>query len=481
MSLVMFQLPDLRGRRWANPNEDLRLISESSIDDLDVERTEEGLQLKKLTFGDKARRFFHLSDEQGRLRRLREYVEAAERSAPDIIKRDDLKAFYRGLRKWQILDLRNLSESVRFALSPEMRGAVLTYQAAERALAAANKAKAQDEIEVHQGELVHAEWNMKRAEVMLAHDLGIEFERAGSGVNGALFGRGLDGRRLLVIKKIGHDTRPKILTEWVVGERTQPQICNNDARISGAVSCMIDRYFGFGLVPFTDTDKDDYSYQEYIYNSQNASVAKMGSAKALLKDRPASDFTESEIEMLQSKVLFNYLTGDLDGKDDKLFVRLNEKGEIVELFETDNDNTFPENELTSEDLRTIMKNQWKDHLWAKLPFKLTPKLIAIFEKITNEFKLSKFAALVADKYPGFWTVKRMELFLQRAAIIKMCVDLKYSPFVLGTIYGSEMLKAPEFSKELALVHKNLGIGPLHSRAFDYARSFDDEYEAKKPE
>lgn len=430
---------------WVDVDADIGLMRRHSMDELDVEKTEDGFKLKKLSFCDKITQFFFCCARQARINRLIEYVGAAENAAPRIVDREALKSFYKELHKWTLFRLGNISKDVQIALSPARRAAFLAHEAAHRALIAAKRSRVSDEIEKQGEALTHAEWDLKRTEVMLATELGVPLAPAGGGVNGAAIGKGLDGSPLLVIKRIGHDTRHPLMTEKVVFQRTQPEVCRHDTRVAGSIAYMADEYFGFDLIPPTYTDPETrWSMQTFVPGSVAADVARIRGRK--LRDIPAQDLTENQLEQLQMKTILNFALGDLDGKDDKLRLRLGPDGSILSIYETDNDNVLPHETLDpSQDSRTLTKTHaWKKHEWAKAPFQVRPgsKMARVLRKLLDPKEIYQFMSKTEARYPGFWTADRLRLMNERIATIRFAIDNNFSPAQLGEFFSPES----EYSK-----------------------------------
>lgn len=417
---------------------DLGLLESCAPEELDANRRGTGLTV--------APRSAELA--RDRLTRLGNYLRLAYHEAPSLNPRN-LRKFYRLLSKnvenW---DPTRISSHILRKISPELdRLYIQRSQVDVFLLTIARREKLRRGNFENQKRAIQREINFITAQ--LAEEFGVTPRPIGSGVNGACFARDFNGRPLWVMKSQGVDTRPAWKTEKIIGERTQPEVCQNDPRQAGAVVSIADQFFGFGIVPHTRTDSRGYSYQEFV-NSLDATKARSGSERKLLKDRTL--FSHSELVLLQLKAILNSFTGDLDQKIDKLRYVVDERRMIVSIYETDNDNTFPNAPLTSKDLQILKKNEWKEHHWAQIPFVPSEKIDEVLSKLFDPRKIQMFISEVSRVYPNFWEGEhRIRLMYERIATIKMCIEFGYTPFQLGVIYGREVLEHPDFSQEKARV------------------------------
>ncbi len=463
--------------KWLDAQSDFRLVSTKSIHDLDVVESGKGLKLRELTIFERMVRFARVffgwigEKEVARKTRFEKYFQLAYTQAPKVRfdngirtwKRPDLDvsnpewtklfsqwkeraphikathAFYRALGKCENFKLANLTQSVKETLSPEVKEANEFLVEAQSVT---------EDYPYRQRLVSFGEWRVNYAEVSLARSLGIEFKEAGSGVNGALFGRGLDGKNRLVIKLNGEDGRPFFMTERIIGQRTQPQVCKHDPRQAGAVAYMADEFFGFGLIPRTFTNREGWSAQEFVPHTIPADKVLIRGQK--LEEIPPEQLTGtievggervSLLEALQIKALLNFFLGDLDGKLDKTRFQINSDGYADKIYETDNDNVLPHEMLDpSRDGHTLTKtHQWKEHRWAKLPFKVTAgsKLHRILTKLLDQTQLGKFKNNVREEFSDFWTNERFLLLQDRIATIRYVVENQLPLSLLAEWYSPE--------------------------------------------
>jgi hypothetical protein len=447
-----------------NPGKDFDLIYSRSEKELDVAWDGNTIQLRKVGFFERVVNWLRGTN-PGRINRLKAYVERVY-VQPLGMDSGHEKRFYASLRKWtQVkVDFSKLSTPILERLSSHLvsvREALHSIQAQMKEFDGEMEPKERDKAI---SSLNQYTWKERRAETELAEELGIGPIGASGGVNGAKFGLGLDGKILTVFKENGEDHR--LFNERLLFQRTQPQVCDNDPRTAGAVAYMASEYFGFSIVPTTMTD-GGVSVQLFLKKTVAADEATLEGYK--LKNKPAEKFTDAEIELLQMKAIFNYFTGDLDGKDDKLRLKIDASGRILEIFETDNDNTFPANSLEkSKDGRTLTKTHaWKRHKWAKkqLDPQRTSKLHNILEKLFSPKQLSSFICNVEDNYPGFFSSERIQQMQERLAVLKMAYQCKLPISELGEIYSAEYLeqhKNPNAAGYLNVIedYKPLLVSPM---------------------
>jgi len=429
---------------------DLKLMRMYAGDRLDVKDS----ALVKLGFFDQFRNFFSCSRRRERLKRLDVYVTQVCAELPSSLDTPQAIEFYRRLSKWTEMkvNLGCLSDGVRGVLSPKLKRVSEAYRAATSPrcadILASDDFSQQPSIALeeqvgkpHQRRL---KWEAVVAETKLAAALGIGPIEAGSGANGAKFGLGLDGRKLTVIKEKGVDDR--LITERLKFQRTQPDVLQNDPRQAGAIAYMFDEYFGFGLIPPTYTDEMGYSIQ-LIVGGESADKAKIADGPTrMVKLKDKVGFDATELELLQKKAILNFVLCDLDGKDDKLRIEVDENGKIIHIHETDNDNTSPQNPLESgwKDKSTREKNHaWKNHNWARCQFVRYPE--SELDRILNALsvpKVSKFMLESQNTYPNFWTRDRADEMLMRIAFLQAAAaEPDFTPFKLAAFYSS---KAPAY-------------------------------------
>lgn len=472
---------------WADPNEDLVLLQTCGESSLDVAKTEQGTRLVKLPLAQRVSRFFSVRtppDELQRQARLAEYSTLAYRTVPPFLKPGEKIEFYKCLRSWKSFDLGLLSREVQFALSDQMRQAHLANEQAERILRQCCPAGdgrvipgLESDWEEGRNKQTRAQWALRVAETRLAQELGVEPRKIGVGANGALFGFGLDGRKLVIIKP---NAGKPFFNESMIGQRPQLEVCKHDPRVAGAVAYMADVFFGFDLIPPTYTDSDGSSIQLFVDQTESADKVRIHGR--LLRDVPRGDFTPEQIESLQLKAVLNYFLGDIDAKDDKLRLQLSGDGEIVRFYETDNDNILPHEELNLEDdAQTLTKtHQWKEHNWASIPLNPnSPRMAKVLAKLFDDRVLEQFMRKVAQEHPKFWTPERLTHMRERVAVIKTCVQLGYAPFHMGVIYGREVLKDESFHEENRMVEKFLGGYMMEEAPDPRAQTFADRFAEKE--
>lgn len=406
-----------RYRGFIDIGSDTRLLSRNSSDTLDVWVNSRGrVQLRKLSFWERVVLFFYSDLSEERMCRFRAYINTVY-NRPLQIDTDAQKQFYKLLRqkcKW--VDLSKLSPEIIQTLSPALFSASAI---AQKALP---------------NSLEH--WRACVLEVHLANELGIVPVSAGGGVNNAQFCLGLNGKPLTVIKTQAKDKR--LINERTFGFRTQLEICGHNPLMAGAVAAKADKHFDFCLVPHTDLDSQDHSHQIFVDQTVDASKAKFKGK--LLKDRPIEDFDPEELDLLRARAFFNYLIGDIDTKDDKLRMRL-DQGKITEIYETDNDNGLPSNPLSSKDWPTLRKTYfWRKHEWAqhtRCVAEPGSRLREILMRVFDHNQVIAFVDQMNEEFPGFLIGTRLQLLLERIAILKAAVQLKIPLADLGSIYGME--------------------------------------------
>ncbi len=472
---------------WANPNEDLVLLQTCGESSLDVAQTDQGTQLVILPIMQRVSRFFSSSTPQSELdrqARLTEYAHLAYRETPRFPMRKDTIEFYKCLRKWKSFNLGSLSRDVQCTLSVQMKQAFRANEQAERILRHCcpnGDGRVIPGLESNWAEgrnkQVRAQWDLRVGETRLAQELGVEPKKIGVGANGAQFGFGLDGRKLVIIKP---NAGKPFFNESMIGERPQLDVCKHDPRVAGAVAYMADAFFGFDLIPPTYRDGDGSSIQLFVDQTDSADKVKIHGR--LLRDVPKEDFTPEQIESLQLKAVLNYFLGDIDAKDDKLRLQLGGDGEIIRFFETDNDNILPHEELCLEDdACTLAKtHQWKEHNWAGIPFNPnSSKMAKVLAKLFEGRVLDQFVRKVAQEHPNFWTPERLTHMRERVAVIKTCVKLGYAPFHMGVIYGREVLEHEDFYLERQMVEEYMMDEAPHPRAEAFADRFAEHEEGEE--
>lgn len=410
---------------------DAQVLEGASFSELDVVRTENN-KAQLVTIG-RCQRFKNwffslLGYPDPRMNRINKYLELVYRKPLELDVGRQLK-FYRRLKEsgGATVKYGRLSEEILKKLSPDLVDARASYENAKR------NPRALTSLQMRE-----FEWMLTVEEESLAEKLGIAPLKAGGGVNCKYIGRGLDERNLVIINTKHPSEIHRIFDEHIIGQRTQPEICCNDPREAGAAATHASERFGFHIVPPTFTNEKNHGIQLFIPDSIAADKAKFDGK--LLKDRPLETFSEKELEMLQKKALFNYLVGELDGKDDKLRLVVKD-GRIEAVYETDNDNTFPKHHLsTKTDGWTLRKTHaWKNHLWARTPLLETPGIDAILRKITNPKELNLFIIEMQTNYPSLCNPEWGRLLKWRVNVIK-AVQMHGLPLsVLGAVYGPEAL------------------------------------------
>jgi len=447
----------------ARSAEDFVLLYSHSDKNLDVMLDGSGMQLRKLTFWERLFNWIPCLN-KGRIARLTAYVNRIY-NQPLQLSDADAKKFYSKLRAWKHIkvDLSKFSEPILERLSPDFFEARTAFKYVSEQFISRKDSLDREELKQAKSSYDRHLWKALYAETQLAAELGIGPELTKGGVNGAKFGLGLDGKKLLVIKENGVDRRPRWKTEaFVKGQRTQPQVCDHDPRVAGAVAYMASEHFGFDIVPPTFTDGRGVSAQLFINDVKPADQGLFGLfGKTKLSDRDPEKLTSNEMELLQIKAVFNYLVGDLDGKDDKLFLQIEKNGHFSKIYETDNDNTFPEKPLSKKtDFVTVFFkiHQWKNHKWAKekLVPMMSPKLFAILEKLYNPHEMEMFRAQVESRYPGFFSEGRWNLLQERLALIKTACDRQLPVSKLGKVYSREYYERPADPEDI-----------LHAQLFNH--------------
>ncbi len=416
-----------RDRALKDAREDLALFRNYSDDELDVDINAQGkISLVRLT---RFQRFVNwvFFRNSYRLARLAAYTQRACGVDPGL---DPVKTvqYYKNIRRF-VPQAGTIDRKVQEAFTRSGQ----IYERVQEELQDAQDMQEEDLVRSKKSELAYRHWERIYTETHLAEMRGNAFIPAGAGVNGALFGHGLDGRRTMVRKDHGKD--PRFVNEGTtLILRSQEEVCKNDPRQAETVAYEASDFFGFDVVPPTDTDEKGHSYQIFEAGGQSADNAG-------IKNR--EHFSPDELEQLQIMAIFDYLIGDLDGHDNNWNVHF--KGDsttIDRVVKFDNGNSFPEKSLGIRDALTLPKTfAWKNHRWAQK--KLIPAPGSRLEKILKELfdpqEQSRFWTKIADKYPVFISTERISLMTERIAIIHAVRERKMSIAQLGEIYSIEAL------------------------------------------
>lgn len=392
---------------------DLTLLSNCTVSELDVAEDAQGriilVQLSKI------QRLVNwiLGENSHRIARLKAYGEQALVATDLGLNRFKTTQYYKSIAGW--------TTGADVKIQQQYQASKEEY---ERVLQETPNAKS---------ELAQKKWEMLYIESQLAN----EFKAAGSGVNGARLGQGLDGRTIMVRKD--HEKDPRLVNEGTtLIFRSQEEVCRNDPRQAEAVAFEASDFFDFDVVPPTNTDERGHSYQEFVEGGQSAKHAAV---------KTIANLTPDEIEKLQTMAIFDYLIGDLDGHDNNWNVHFDIHGQIQKVVKFDNGNSFPEKPLDKiRDHLTLDKTYaWKAHLWAKQ--KLNPSSGSKLEKILNKLILPEnqieFWVRVQKKYPNFVTTERVKLMSDRIALIAAARSRRLSIADLGEIYHSQDLALGE--------------------------------------
>lgn len=428
---------------------DLELLNRCDESDLDVDVLlhEGGIALRKLTIWEKIINWFVCGSTNARLERLAGYVgQAANRYlARNMgLSQDELRKFYQGLRKWEHIEQTPIKQRLVKSMDSDKTKAKTSYQqacreflAAREGLDAAYRVQNPDQIRAattlfqrKKSNMNRYLWKWKKAEVDYAKEKGIDWVKLGGGVTGTKAGRDCDERTLMVIKTNSKD--PRFINErWIPRHRSQEQVCSNDPRQAEAVAFAASDFFNFDVVPPTYTDENGYSMQLYEDDGVEAHKTSV---------KTWSNYSSEDLERLQLMAVFNYLIGDLDGKDDSWKMIL-EQGRLIDIVKFDNANSFPEYPLERlRDWLTLRKTYaWKNHRWAQERLNPIPgsRLDRALKRLCNQQNLNDFMLMINETYPGFFTGNRINLFMDRVGLIKAVREMKLPLSELGDIYGRE--------------------------------------------
>lgn len=434
------------GLQVASIEQDLHLLKSCDESDLDVVIHVAGISLKKLSFFEKFINFFKFGASSERLKRLAAYMDRACHQNAIPLMSDHQIQFYQSLRKWKRIDSGSCANILKIFFASKFTSAKKVYEESTREYTNAKLLylQARRDLGDDHPSLVDLEkrlllakmmrdescWKYRVAETELARERGAVLEKSGKGVTGTQFGKGLDNSRLTVVKMNSKD--PRFFNErFIPNHRSQEQLCRNDPRQAEAVAFLMSQIFGFDIVPPTYLDENGYSVQ--LFDSRGSEAHRTNISE---KTR----FSEDELELLQIMALFNYLTGDLDGKDDNWKIVYNGDRRIVDIVKFDNGNSFPELPVEKRDFMTLEKTYaWKKHKWAQMPILTKPgsKMGKILSKIFDPRLIDHFQGLVQSMCPGFFSEKRKNFMLSRLATIKAVAQLNRPMSDLGNVYGPE--------------------------------------------
>lgn len=432
-----------KGRSFVQSRADLKLLRTHSEEKLDVVETRNGIFLRKMDIFERIVNWFFGWNSQ-RYARLEAYKNQAVASAQTV--NEDLNyiptfQFFSAIRKWEkIPSDERVTEIIRSALRHNLKKANREYHSKR------------DEWHTPKSEISRAFWERQVAESLYAEELGQKAEKATSGVNGTHFGMSLNKAKITVIKPNAKD--PRVFNEdSTLILRSQGKVCNHDPRQAEAVAFQASEFFDFDIVPATYTDEDGVSIQLFTPNA-----VPSNDREAQIRER--EDFDADELEHLQLMAIFNYFSGDLDGKDDNWLVQV-EDGKVVGIVKIDNGSSFPDLPLSKiRDWWTLKKTYaWKNHKWAKKPLNIRPgsRIEHVLKLITDERKMIEFQVHVQTMYPEFWTQNRINLMRERIATIR----------AIHTSYQPLSLLAEIYSKEFWEKHEGLPVSGLRSLQEDY--------------
>lgn len=417
--------------------DDAYLVRQFPQEELEVVCSNEGLSLKKRGLLDRIKSYFGGEEKVQRSLRFKKYVDGALCSPRFERDWKEQAIFYTGIEKWNT----HRKKEIRHIAN------VFLGKLAEKCSKLREKYLQTVKKEPSGQKSARAFWAFKKAESDYSEGAGMNPVAATRGISEATFGVSLNGKeKITVCKAKRKDTRR--INEKTFGLRPQWEVCLNDPRQAESVSFMLDQQFGFDLVPPTDTDENGFSVQ--LFEPRGVEGHKSAIQKRI-------DLNPEEIEKMQIMALFNYLAGDLDGKDDSWKILFSPEGRIEKVVKYDNGNTFPAVRLNKKkDWYTLRKTfSWKKHEWAKSP--LSPQkgghLDQILTKLQDPRQLNRFICEVKEKYPQFWTEDRICLLKERASLILAASRLHLSLEDLGSVYSTEYFQEVEQDTELEALAK----------------------------